>query len=1306
MNAFFGDPEEAAAQTIGLVQAAGIRVIRLPGASMGYDWSTNKTYSAPGVLETWTRPTGFDKFSRLITGANLQAFVTVNYGSGTPEQAVAWVAYANAASTLQGTAADVPLGVDSYGVDWKTAGYWSSLRASAPLATDDGRNFLRLGRSGPFGLKYWEVGNECYGSWQTDYHAVPWDPVTYATIAATYIAKMKAVDPTIKTGVVAVPGEDTLFPSSPVHDVTNPRTGATHHGWTPVMLAMLKNLGVTPDFLIYHYYVYEPGQEDDATLLQAGGNWSSDAADLRQQLNDYLGSAAANVGLDVTENNSVSSSPGKQTTSLVNGLYLADSLGNLLQTEFNSLSWFNLRYWQDNGNNNSGSLYGWRLYGDYGILSSPSSFGSTTYYDAYPTYYVMKLFSHFARGGDTVVQATTDNPLVSIFAARRLDGSLSLLAINKSPTGTLTANVSLTGFTPLPTATVYSYGIPQDEAARTGSGSSDIAVSSQSLPGPAFTMSLAPYSATVFSLADASGAQTANLTVNATHPVRTVDQRHFGVNTVGWDWQTASSETVALVQAAGIGVIRFPGGTADVSDWSTDFDYSSAGVLDTTGTNAAGFDKFSRLMTGANTQAFITVNYGSGTPQQAAAWVAYANASSTLLGTASDVTLGVDSYGVDWKTAGYWSALRASTPLATDDGRNFLRLGLSSPFGLKDWEIGNENFGPWERDYHAVPNDAYTYASAFPGFWTLMKAVDPNIKIGIVILTGEDTYANSNGTTHAHPAVNPRTGVTHYGWGPVLLSTLKSLGVTPDFATYHRYEQAPGTEDDATLLMAAENGADYSGESWAADAAALRQELNDYLGSNASSVELLVGENNSVNTTPGKQITSLVNGLYYADSLGSLLQTEFNSLAWYALRNGPMIDGNGSIIPGNESPSLYGWRNYGDYGILSTPFPGTSPTSYYEAYPVYYAMKLVSHFARAGDTVVRATTDNPLLAVYAAKRLDGSLSVLVINKSPTSTFSANISLAGFIPFATATVYSYGIPQDNAAQTGSGSPDIATSSLGNAAPAFAVSFAPYSATVLSLQAPSRPAISIQPVSQTLTPGHNAVFSVTASGNPLPTYQWQRQASGTSTWTDLGENGAYTGTATATLTVNSVVAAMNGDSFRCVITNSNGTATTSQATLVVEHSADCRHARRVAGNQRQRRRLRFRRKIRESRRRRNRLRRQHLCRRYRQSYGADDHFSRSCDNPRRPGRSQRQRRRNKRRLVQSSRGRGGRQRRQRLCGRHQQQRSPEGDSQPGWSPPSPEGPEPAAAPTAPAQRPVSTVLPAWSRMRLETFMSRIP
>jgi hypothetical protein len=271
-----------------------------------------------------------------------------------------------------------------------------------------------------------------------------------------------------------------------------------------------------------------------------------------------------------------------------------------------------------------------------------------------------------------------------------------------------------------------------------------------------------------------------------------------------------------------------------------------------------------------------------------------------------------------------------------------------------------------------------------------------------------------------------------------LLTTLSSLGVTPDFVIYHRYAQAPGAENDATLLQ--------SSITWSNDAADLRQQLSDYLGAPATNVELVCTENNSVYTNPGKQTTSLVNGLFWADSIANALQTEFNALIWWDTRNGQET-GN------NNDPSLYGWRQYGDYGITDS----ANPAAPADRYPTYYVARLLQYFARGGDHVVPATSDYPLLSVYAAARTNGLLSLLVINKSSTNSLNASLSINGYLPNADAVIYSYGIPQDNAACTGVGSADIAQTNFTGAATNFSWSFPPYSASVICLSNPPPPII---------------------------------------------------------------------------------------------------------------------------------------------------------------------------------------------------------------------------------------------------------
>src|SRR5947207_1593921 len=313
----------------------------------------------------------------------------------------------------------------------------------------------------------------------------------------------------------------------------------------------MRSLGVTPDFVIYHKYEQQPGQEDDSTLLQAARSWVSDAADSVRQLNDYLGAQAANVEIVATENNSVSSSPGKQTTSLVNGLYYADSIGQVLQTEFNAFTWWIFRNGRETNNNNSDLLYGWRQYGDYGMVSGNN--------EPYPAFYASKLLSNYlAAGGDQVVSATSDYSLLSAYAVKRASGELSLMIINKSRTSSLDASISLTGIVPRPNATIYSYGVPQDEAARTGTGSPDIATSLFAGAASSFNFTFPPYSATVISLAASGGNANCSFSVEAQFG-KFKSPGGSGNLTVTSDaqcaWQASSNENWITITAgeAGIG---------------------------------------------------------------------------------------------------------------------------------------------------------------------------------------------------------------------------------------------------------------------------------------------------------------------------------------------------------------------------------------------------------------------------------------------------------------------------------------------------------------------------------------------------------------------------------------------------------------------------------------------------------------------------------------------------------------------------------------------------------------------------------
>ena len=69
-----------------------------------------------------------------------------------------------------------------------------------------------------------------------------------------------------------------------------------------------------------------------------------------------------------------------------------------------------------------------------------------------------------------------------------------------------------------------------------------------------------------------------------------------------------------------------------------------------------------------------------------------------------------------------------------------------------------------------------------------------------------------------------------------------------------------------------------------------------------------------------------------------------------------------------------------------------------------------------------------------------------------------------------------------------------------------------------------------------------FSVTATGTAPLSYQWQKDG------VNLTDGGRITGATTATLTITGVMESDEGG-YRCVVTNSAGTATSNTAMLTV-------------------------------------------------------------------------------------------------------------------------------------------------------------
>ena len=142
-------------------------------------------------------------------------------------------------------------------------------------------------------------------------------------------------------------------------------------------------------------------------------------------------------------------------------------------------------------------------------------------------------------------------------------------------------------------------------------------------------------------------------------------------------------------------------------------------------------------------------------------------------------------------------------------------------------------------------------------------------------------------------------------------------------------------------------------------------------------------------------------------------------------------------------PSLYGWRHYGDEGLIS----GASG----------YQPGLLRHeddaiLCAAGFRHSQGRQRLLLLSAYAALQTNGTLNVLVINKDPVASFNGQLNFTGFSPAGTAISHTYGEFQDNATSSNLSATlqDIAATNISSASNLFSYSFPPYSLTVLTFR----------------------------------------------------------------------------------------------------------------------------------------------------------------------------------------------------------------------------------------------------------------
>jgi hypothetical protein len=427
-------------------------------------------------------------------------------------------------------------------------------------------------------------------------------------------------------------------------------------------------------------------------------------------------------------------------------------------------------------------------------------------------------------------------------------------------------------------------------------------------------------------LASAGPASGAEIRINADERLREASPGVFGNSvilggeTMGFnrwvsderDYEEAKAKWnyyLPYLSEMGPTVLRYPGGlTANDFDWKQgigpiaerDPNYGGTGIPQTFGT-----DEFLQYCEELGAEAIFVVNVSSfgkrlGTVQGAADWVEYCNSPAD----GSNPGGGTD-----------WAALRAAN-------------GHKEPYGVKYWELGNEETFPGFEDYARRVN-AYSAA---------MKAIDPSIEVGVISSgTGLDAVYGQR------------------AWLDYRTLMLERAGDSFDFWIQHLHTPGGGSltmvREGASIEVgfSVDQAADYSVQSLVEGSCKSLQCPVLSLEVDGESVESWRGPAYGVLRSPN---VHLERGEH-------LLRLEADSLVWGAwIRVGQQILLYRDRAPDplwvdvKKSPAWYnallgGWLVAEKVHGIGAAYAGEKPVFYTEANTAYHEVKSPPYYSKA-----------------------------------------------------------------------------------------------------------------------------------------------------------------------------------------------------------------------------------------------------------------------------------------------------------------------------------------------------------------------
>ena len=389
---------------------------------------------------------------------------------------------------------------------------------------------------------------------------------------------------------------------------------------------------------------------------------------------------------------------------------------------------------------------------------------------------------------------------------------------------------------------------------------------------------------------------TVGINVNISNEIADVLPTHFGTNLTHFLGESSLAEQDFMDNLDNLGNVffRYPGGNGSnqffwdgniPSSILNDAAISVDDLIDGSGWRISP-DDFTNVLAQTNSNGIIAVN------------ASYA------------------IYGTDQ------NALEVAAGYAADFVRH-MNNDLNA--NIKYWEVGNENYGPWQAGYEVNGNqiDGTDYGSIFNVFVDSMKAADPSIKVGAVIFPQDNNYNN---------------------WTRKVLQKVEN---SADFLIIHDYFKRKNNPNNVTYpeMMIAVSEVEE-------DVDNVNNMVTSYTSKPSGYFPIAMTEFNS---KTGEREIAMANGIFIARVLAEQIKHKIGlSLIW-SFQNG--LDSHG-----------------GDHGITarnSDVVPKDTPR------PVYHVCRYMNQFF--GDKMIWSYSNDTSINAYVTKFSNGDLGMLLIN---------------------------------------------------------------------------------------------------------------------------------------------------------------------------------------------------------------------------------------------------------------------------------------------------------------------------------------